>query len=216
MRCDTRLVRAIILLAAAPAAFAQRWEFGGGAGFGFYTSRDVHGESGVASARPGNGLSASAWLTNDTGRRLGGEIRYDYQRGDMRLSSGGTTAGFGGQSHAIHYDFQLHFAPKDARTRPFLAFGAGAKIYQGTGTEVAYQPLNQIALLTKTTDTRPLASVGFGVKTRAGKRLGLRFEVHDFLTPFPDKVIAAAQNAKVGGWVQDFVATVGLSVLTAQ
>jgi hypothetical protein len=215
MRFDSRLVCALTLLAA-PAALAQKWEFGGGAGVGFYTSTDVQGASATASARPGNGLAASAWLTNDTGRVLAGEIRYDYQRGDMRLSSGGTTATFGGQSHAIHYDFQLHFAPKDAHTRPFLAFGAGVKMYQGTGTEVAFQPLNQIALLTKTTDTRPLASVGFGVKTRVGKRLGLRFEVHDFMTPFPDKVIAAAQNAKVGGWTQDFVATVGVSVLSAQ
>jgi hypothetical protein len=215
MRFDLRLVCAVTLLAA-PAALAQKWEFGGGAGMGFYTSTDVQNPGGAASARPGDGLAASAWLTNDTGRVWGGEIRYDYQRGDMQLSSGGTHASFASQSHAIHYDFLLHFAPKDAHLRPYAAFGAGVKMYQGIGTEVAFQPLSQVALLTKTTDLRPMASVGFGVKMRAGKRLGLRFEVHDFMTPFPDKMIAAAQGSKVGGWVNDFVATVGVSVLSAQ
>jgi hypothetical protein len=34
--------------------------------------------------------------------------------------------------------------------------------------------------------------------------------VHDFLTPFPKQVITPAANAKVGGWLQDFVPMAGL------
>ena len=86
-------------------------------------------------------------------------------------------------------------------------------MYEGTGAEVAYQPLNEIALLTKTTDVRPLVSLGAGVKVNRGKKLGFRIELHDFLTPFPDKVIAPSQNSAVGGWIHDFVASAGISLL---
>ena len=130
MRLYMRLVCALALLAFTP-AFAQKWEFGGGAGAGFYTSNDVSGASATAAAKLATGLAASGWLTNDNGRVWAGEIRYDYQQGDLKLSSGGTTASFAARTHAIHYDFQLHFAPREASVRPFIAFGGGAQSVRG-------------------------------------------------------------------------------------
>jgi hypothetical protein len=202
-----------LAIVAVPAAFAQKWELGGGAGGGFYTSTDVTNPLGNAAGKFQSNIAASAWLGNNSGRLLGGELRYDYQRGDAKLSSGGTTATFGAQSQAIHYDFLLHFAPRSSPVRPFVAAGGGVKIYQGTGTEVAFQPLSQIALLTKTSDTQPLVSVGAGVKFALGKVIGLRAEIHDFLTPFPNKVIAPAANSKSSGWLQDIVVSFGISIL---
>lgn len=200
------------LLAAVPAAYAQKWEFGGGAGGGFYTSQDVTNPAISGTAKIGTGITASAWLTNNTSEHWGGEIRYDFQQGDLQLKSGGGRATFSGLSHAVHYDFHLHFAPLEAAVRPFIAFGGGVKVFRGTGAEVASQPLNNLALLTKTTDLRPMASVGAGIKF-TGRRLGFRIEAHDYLTPFPDKVIAPAMNSSVSGWIHDFVLSAGVSIL---
>lgn len=202
----------VATLVLAPVAAAQKWEFGGGAGGGFYSSHDVTSPAGSGSVKITPGLTASAWLANNNGRRWGGELRYDYQAGDLEVSSQSTKASFGAQSHAIHYDFLVHPSTSEAKLQPFVAFGGGIKVYRGTGTEVASQPLNQLALLTKTTDTRGLASVGAGIKLN-GRRFGLRMEVHDFMTPFPAKVITPAQSASIGGWIHDVVVSVGLSVL---
>ncbi|MEO7142779.1 MAG: outer membrane beta-barrel protein [Bryobacteraceae bacterium] len=205
------LLTCSMLLAMTPAAFGQKWEFGAGAGGGFYTSETVTSPAGNADAKFAMGLAGSAWLVNNSGRLLSGELRYDFQQGDMKLTSGGASASFGAQSHAIHYDFVLNAMPAGSRIRPFVAAGGGVKIYRGTGTEVEFQPLGNIALLTKTHELKPLVSVGGGVKFRISNAISLRVEVHDYLTPFPQQVIAPALNAKVGGWLQDIVPMIGLS-----
>jgi hypothetical protein len=35
--------------------------------------------------------------------------------------------------------------------------------------------------------------------------------VHDYLTPFPSKLIAPISGSSVGGWLQDFVVSAGIS-----
>jgi hypothetical protein len=192
-------------------ASAQRWEFGGGVGGGFYTSEDVTSPTGSASAKIQTNIAGSVWLSNNGSGHWGGEARYDYQRGDLQLSQGGSQASFGAETHAIHYDVRYHFAPAESPIRPFVAAGGGVKIYRGTGTEVAFQPLSNIALLTKAQDLTALVSVGGGIKVRLGSHLMLRAEVHDFLTPFPNKVITPNVGAKVGGWLQDIVPMIGIS-----
>ena len=208
----TFLYSLTLVAAFAPALTAQKWEFGGGAGGGFYSSQDITGAPVPGSATIAPGMAASAWLDNNLGRIWGGELRYDYQGGDLRVSSQSTTASFASRTHAVHYDFLLHVASRNARVRPFVAFGGGVKLYQGTGTEVVAQPLNFLALLTRTGETRGMGSVGAGIKIN-GRRFGFRAEVHDFMTPFPTNVIAAAPNASIGGWVHDFAVDFGLSVL---
>jgi hypothetical protein len=203
----------ILALAGVPAALAQKWEFGGGVGGGFYTSHDISGPAGSAAGKFSSNVAASGWLANSSDKAWGGELRYDYQRGEAQLSSSGTTATFAAQTHAVHYDVQLHFAPREATVRPFIAFGGGFKLYQGTGTEVVSQPLSKIGLLTKTTDIKPLVGAGAGLKVSVSRSIGLRAEVHDYFTPFPDKVIAPALGAKAGGWIQDIVVSFGLSIL---
>ena len=209
-----KAVRTLVVCAAVsvlPAAMAQRWEVGGGAGAGFYTSQSITNPSGSASAKIQTNIAASAWLDNHSSGRWSGELRYDYGRGNMALSQGGTQATFSSDSHSIHYDFQWRFAPQEATIQPFVSGGAGIKIYRGTGTEAVFQPLSDYALLTKVQDLTPLAVAGGGVRVRLSERLSLRLEVHDFLTPFPSKVIVPASGAKAGGWIQDIVPSVGLS-----
>jgi hypothetical protein len=212
MKSITRTLLALAVLIA-PSALAQKWEFGGGAGVGYYPSQNITSPSGSAAAKFASNLSASAWLAKNNPAFLGGELRYDWQRGAAELSSGGTKADFSAMTHAFHYDVVLHFASIESPVRPFVSAGGGLKMFQGTGAEVAYQPLNRIGLLTRTTDVKPLISLGGGVKFQVGRRAAMRVEVHDFLTQFPDKIIAPALNAKAGGWLHDIVIGVGFSML---
>ena len=57
-----------------------------------------------------------------------------------------------------------------------------------------------------------MVSVGGGIKFAISPSIQLRVEVHDYLTPFPSKVITPNQGTKGGGgWLQDFVPMFGLS-----
>lgn len=211
-----KLARALIVcasLAAIPQAWAQKWEFGGGVGGGFYTSNDVTAPGGSAEAKIQTNISGSAWVANEGAGKWGGEVRYDYQAGALQLTQGGTQATFGSRTQALHYDFLYHFAGSESSVRPFVAVGAGIKFYEGTGAQVVYQPLSNFALLTQARDLTPLVSVGAGIKFKLSSHLQLRVEAHDYLTPFPKQVITPAANAKVSGWLQDIVPLAGLGYL---
>ena len=200
-----------LVLLAAPAAFAQRWEVGVAGGGSFYTSQTVSNPSGSGEAKFGNGFIVSAWLDNNSSGAIGGELRYDYEQSNLNLSSGGASTSLSGRSNAVHYDMALRFASHEARVSPYVVAGAGFKQYSGTGTEQVFQPLSNIALLTQTSQLEPLVSVGGGVKFQVASNVLFRVEVHDFLTPFPTKVIAPAAGSKIGGWLSDFAATAGIS-----
>jgi len=202
----------LTLLVATPAAFAQKWEVGVAGGGSFYTSQTFTSPSGNAEGKLGDGFIVSAWLGNIGSGALGGEFRYDYDHSDLKLPSNGTSVNFGGaMTNAIHYDLVVRLAAREAKVAPFISFGAGIKDYSGTGKEQAYQPLSDSALLTKTSQFKPLLAVGGGVKFQLASNVQFRVEVHDFLTPFPDKVIAPSLGAKVGGWLSDFAATAGIA-----
>lgn len=192
-------------------AQAQKWEVGGGVGGSFYTSQDVTSPAGTASAKLQTGLSAGAWVGSDFRGHWGGEVRYEYGTGDLALSSGGTNVTFGAHTQQFHYDVMWHATPRESRIRPYVAVGAGVKLYQGIGTQVAYQPLSNIALLTQQQDLAPLVSAGGGVKVQLSPRVQLRFDVHDYLTPFPKNVITPNVGASAGGWFQNIVPMIGIS-----
>lgn len=195
----------------APRALAQKWEFGGGVGGGFYTSQDVTSSNGSASAKLQTGLAGGVWLGNNSQGHWGGELRYEYQMGDLALNSGGTTATLGAHTQQFHYDVMWNATPSESRIRPYVSAGAGIKLYQGTGASVAYQPLSNYALLTAQQDLTALVSVGAGVKFQLAPHVQLRLDVHDYVTPFPKNVITPNVGSKVGGWLQDFVPMVGIS-----
>ena len=204
-------VMSFTLLALAPAALAQKWEVGVAGGGSFYTSQTFKNATGDADGGFSPGLAVSAWLDNNIGSGVfGGELRYDHEAGDLKLSSDGTTVKFGSQSNAVHYDVVINFASTESAVRPFIEGGAGVKWFTGTGSEQVYQPLSNIAVFSDVKDLRPLVSVGAGLKFNVAKSVVLRLEVHDYLTPFPSKLIAPMPGSSVGGWLNDFVAEVGL------
>ncbi len=192
-------------------AFAQKYEFGVAGGGSFYQSHTVTNPKGDAEAGFDNGWAASVAVGNNMYRYVGGEIRYTYLHNDAKLKSGSTSATFGSDAHVIHYDFLLHATPVGSVIRPYVAAGGGIKFFRGTGTEVPFQPLSNIALLTKTTEVQGLLSVGGGVKVALTKRTIFRVDVHDYITPFPKKVITPALNSKASGWFNNIVATAGIS-----
>lgn len=198
-------------VAAMPAVAQESWELGVAGGYGVYRNVTATNATGEASVGFKPGIAFGAVAGNEISSWFGGEIRYTYRQNDLKASSGGTEVRFDGDSHVLNYDFLFHLARKPAAVRPFLAAGAGVKIYRGTGRPSAVQPLSSFVALTATTQTVPVASVGVGVKARLSDLLLLRVEVRDFASIFPDEVVAPVPRARVRGWLHDIVPMVGLS-----
>ena len=199
------------LMLLAPDAMAQKWEFGGGVGGSFYVSREITNGGTAAIAKLRTNVASGVWLGNNGSGRWGGEVRYDYQRGELDLTRGATSATFGAETHALHYDILWHARPTGAKIRPFLAAGGGVKVYRATGQEVLVQPLSQYALLTRTKDVRPMLSLGVGVKWRISRSLQFRLEVHDYITPFPREVIVPNVGSSVSGVLHNIVPLAALA-----
>lgn len=181
-------------------------------GGSFFTSAGIKNSAATGDVSLANAIAASAWLGNNSGHLLGGELRYDYENTNLKLTSAGSRAQFGADTHAFHYDLLFHLTPGESRIRPFVSAGGGIKLYRGIGKESAFQPFSNLALLTKTTEVKPLISAGAGLKFALRRSLQLRVEVRDALTPFPKTVIAPAQGSKISGWLQDFIAMAGLTL----
>jgi hypothetical protein len=202
---------AFLFVAATAAGFAQQWEIGADAGASFAPSVTISGPAGSANAGLQTGFTGGVWLGQTISRHIGGEVRYNFMQNDLKLSNGGTTVTFGGQSHAIYYDLILRTSHRESRVQAFAAIGGGMRIFRGTGKEAASQPLMDYAYLTKTQTVKPMLSVGGGMKFKLAPRLSLRTEVRDFVTPFPKEVITPAPGMKAGRLLHDIVPMVGIS-----
>jgi hypothetical protein len=200
------------LLAGLSSCWAQKWELGATGGGSFYTNSSVTSPAGSGDVGFKSGGAIGAFLGNNMYRHVGGELRYEFIQGSLRVASGGTEATFAGHSQAIHYDFLFHFTPPEAHVRPFVAGGGGVKVYVGTGEPTATQPLSRLALLTDTHETAGMASVGAGIKFYGSRRMGFRVEVHDYITPFPKQVIAAAPGASISGALHNIVVSGGVAL----
>lgn len=189
------------------------WQLGAVAGWG--AARAARVEQGAEQAR--TGLKAGALLGAIGGQQLyehfGGEFRYGFRFSDLKVEQGGRQVRFAGRSHLLHYDLLLLGRGREAAVRPYVALGGGIRVYEGRGQEAAYQPLSRFAILTRTRQVVGMASLGGGVKVRLGERSWLRWELRDYLTPFPETVIAPGPGAKIRGWVHDVtgMAAIGVS-----
>lgn len=210
------LMRALTIssfaVAAAMPSLAQTWEVGALGGGSFHLDRPVTGAvSGKAGLKPG--FAAGGWIGHSGAGRWGGEIRYQFQKADLRASSNGQSVTFAAQSHLVHYDILLHSNSTEDSVRPFVAFGGGMKGYRGTGAERAFQPLSNVAALSAVRQWQPMLSFGGGIKWRVGNRMTMRAEVRDFVTPFPKDVILPAPGNKISGFLHDITPMFGVSYL---
>jgi hypothetical protein len=207
------MTRIILLTAAATlSAYAQKWEFGGLAGAGFLNNVDVTAPAGAATAGFANGAAFGGYVGYNTYKHIGGEIRYSYMQSDLKLTGSGSEATFNGHSHAIHYDVVFHTNKRGAKADFFAAVGGGVKIFQGTGTEHAAQPLSQYGYFTKTQAFKPMMTFAAGVKIRLAPRVFLRSEIRDYVTQFPEELIAAPPGVKYGSLLHDIVPVVGIGI----
>ena len=205
-------LHAIIAAAALLApAYAQNYEFSAFGGASFYHTKTVANPRGTAEAGFSPGWGAGASIGHNMYSRVGGEIRYQFLQNGLKLSSGSTTAKFGAQSHTVHYDVLIHTASRESAIRPYVAVGGGMRQYRGTGTEVAVQPLSSLALLTKTQEIVGVVSVGAGLKFQITPNMYFRVDVHDYLSPFPKKVITPTANSRIEGWINNIVPMAGVS-----
>jgi hypothetical protein len=180
-------------------------------GGSFYPSRDISNGSTTASAGIRTSIASGVWLGQNASGRWGGEVRYDYQQGDLSLERGSTAANLTAQSHALHYDVLWHATPRGSKVRPFIGAGAGIKVYRSTGQPGLVQPLSQYALLTKGDELKALLSLAAGVKWQIAQSLQLRLEVHDYITAFPKELIAPNVGSKAPGILQNIVPMVAIA-----
>ncbi len=207
----TRILRIGFLASSvASMVFAQTWEVGASGGYGMFRDVKVTNGSQTGLAGFASGIAFGGVFGNQITERFGGEVRYTYRADDLRVKSGGTTATLGGHSQAIHYDLMIHATPRESPVRPFLAAGAGVKLYRGTGAEAAFQPLSNLVVLSHTNESQPLISAGGGVKFRMSRRSLFRIDFRDYATPTPTSLLASPRG-KLGGWIHDFVLLVGIS-----
>lgn len=203
--------KALLFFVLLGAAEAQQFEIGVLGGAGFLNGNSVGGAPVPVSAGFSPGPAAGILFGHDRYARWSGEIRYLFEQRGPRLSSGRTTAGFSGQAHVLQYDMLLHTRPRTNRVHPYVTIGAGAKIFRGTGAETAYRPLMEYVYLTRTTELKPMVAIGGGLKLRFRERFVARLDFQNQITRFPRKVIAPAPGMTLGGWLLDFIPTVGLS-----
>jgi hypothetical protein len=200
----------LLLSFSAVSGFAQQWEVGGMGGGSFLNSVAVNSSDGSARAGFQPGAAVGAFVGYDSYKHIGGELHYEFMQSDLKLSSGGSSATFSGNSQALHYDVIFHTASSESKVQLFAAVGGGMKIFRGTGAEESYQPLSQFGYFTKTQSLKPMASVGGGVKWSLSKKVYLRMEFRDYITAFPKDIITPAPGTKYGVLLHDFVPMIGL------
>jgi len=196
-------------LLATPGAFAQRWEFGGAGGASFYSKKSIAAPAGSVDAKFNPGFGFGAYF-GQIGNRVGGEIRYDFHINEMELAGLGKSVKMSGNSQSFHYDVHVYFNKAGNRLRPYVLGGGGMRFYQGTGDPGIVQPLMNVAVLTKTSQWKPLVTAGGGVRFEASKKVHVRAEFRVFMTESPTEVITPV-TGKLDGWFFNFAPVVGIS-----
>jgi hypothetical protein len=206
------LLGAVLFAATATMASAQQWEVGAIGGFGYSPGLTVKNATTSASTGVKTGVTVGAYGGEDLYRYFSGEATYLYRAGDLKLDGSGKSVSFGAHTHLITGDFLGHFRPKGARFRPYISFGGGIEVMQGTGQESATQPLGNLAALTATREVLPVGEIGAGVKYQMSKHLRLRVQVRDYLSQAPNEVIAPAPGATLSGIHHDVIGTGAIAV----
>jgi len=195
----------------ATAACAQPWEIGADIGYGIYHDGTIFSADGTAKAGILNRFAAGVVLGDEFSDYVSAEIQYLYHDGHPFLEYAGTRTDIQGNSEALTYNFLFHFKKQEARWRPFLEGGAGAKEYVIAGPAPYPQPIPQIATLT-TNDVWKMAFVaGGGIKLHVIKHMEMRVEFRDYLTTFPRQQIVPATHNTARGIFEQFTPLFGLA-----
>lgn len=174
------------------------------------TAEIPNGASAEASVR--NSAAAGFFFRDDMYANVSGEFRYLYRWGAHEVSNATASARLGAHSHIFHYDLLFNAGPAAFPLRPYIAIGAGGRIFQGTGTPPRTQALSNLVLLRKASETRPMISLGGGLRWKWGGNKVIQFDFRDYITPAPRKVFAPSTTSTVSGWLHDLTPQLGLGV----
>ena len=192
---------------------AQPWELGAIGGYGWYHDSSI--TNGLGSAEAGIPARAAfgVTLTENMYNYVGGEIRYLFRFGGPELKSSGIEANLDGHTNLVTYDFLFYTSSKESSIRPYIAAGAGIKVYTGLGPRFLglNQSLANLALLRPVNQVEPAISVGGGMKFRMPKRTQLKVDFRAYMTPLPDKLFRPIGPSVIRGWLYDFVPLAGIS-----
>ena len=139
------------------------------------------------------------------------EGRYTFQDGDVALRSQGLEANLDGDAQSAMAELVFSPQPQSSRFRFFGAVGLGVKVYQATQLSNGPQPLTDFATLHQANQAEPLITYGAGVKYAISEHWLVRVEFREYTTPFPTRVITPAPGARLHGWMDDIVPTLGIS-----
>ena len=195
----------------AGACLALQYELGGTFGYGVYTDGSVISPGGTATAGIRNRFATGVVFCENLFEHVSGEMRYLYHDGDPFLSTGAVRGNIQGQSHAFHYDVLFQARGREARIRPYVAVGVGAKYYVTTGPAPVPQPMPKIGGLVGTNQFRALFTGGAGVKFRVTDHVLVRADFRDYITAFPTHLIVPAANGTDKGIFHQFTPLVGVS-----
>ncbi len=196
-------------LTALPLA-AQDWSATAFGGFWFYHPVGLTASFGSASAAPGPRIVLGAMVGHALGDHFAVEGGWTYQDGDFQLVSGATKTAFDADADSFHADLLYYLRPRSSRLRPYFVAGTGAKLYHGTETP-SPRPLEQFAVFHDGFVAEPLITYGGGVEWAFTRHWALRVDLRDYTTPFPTGSITPSPGVTVGGWLHDFVPTVGVT-----
>ena len=192
---------------------SQPWELGASGGYGWYHDPSI--ANGTGSAQSGFPAKAAfgVTLTQNMYNYVGGEIRYLFRFGGPELKSSGIEANLDGHTNLVTYDFLFYTSSKESSIRPFIAAGAGIKVYTGLGPRFLglNRPLADLALLRPVNQVEPAISVGGGMKFLMPKRTQLRVDFRAYMTPLPDQLFRPIGPSVIRGWLYDFVPLGGIS-----
>jgi opacity protein-like surface antigen len=195
----------------APACFAQDYEVGGFAGYGFYRHATIIGPGASVQAGVQNRFVGGAVISEQLYDYISGEIRYLYHDGDPFISAGGKRVDIQGHSQSFHYDMLFFVRKREAQLRPFIAVGGGAKWYTVSGPVPKPNGLGGIASVTTRDQWKFLGTIGGGVKYRIHPNVLLRVDVRDYITGFPSALISPAPGNTTRGFFHQITPMLGVS-----
>lgn len=205
------IIKSLIMIVFAGAAFAQQYEIGATAGYGVYRDGTIYSSSGTAEAGIRNRFAAGVLLADEFSNYISAEFDYLYHDGHPFLKAPGVSTDIQGNSDALTVGLLFHFKPREHRWRPFLAGGTGAKEYVIAGPAPFPQPIPQIASLTTNDVWKVVFSAGGGVKVRLIPHMVLRAEFRDYITTFPRQEIVPALHNTARGIFEQFTPLFGVS-----
>jgi hypothetical protein len=202
--------RILLAVAFSSLCLAQTWEIGAVGGYGWYHNSSLTNPLDSATAGFPPRAAVGIAFGEDPYKHLGGELRWLFRFGGPLLESNGIKENAVGYTNTITYDLLFHMTTRESKIRPFVAAGAGIKVYTGSFRDVN-QPLTDFAVLRPVTEVEPAISVGAGVKYLLPKHIQLRLDFKMLTTPLPDEVIRPTHPlTRIHGWVYDFLPLGGI------